>query len=147
MRLYSLAATTLLILLALGCRKKQSGETGGMSDTTPAAATAAPAPAPVDTAPSVNEFGFDRRQDFAQSIRQQLTGIDQQVRELAAQAKSQGGAVSDRALARVRAARRSVDQNLRQVQPATAANWDQVKQRVNTAVADLSEAIEAAQPK
>jgi hypothetical protein len=100
-----------------------------------------------DTSAGVREFGFDQRQDFAQSIRQQLSSIDQRIRELAAQAKSRGGAVSDRALANVRTARRAVDRNLRQVDAATAANWDQLKQRVNGSVDNLSEAIEAAQPK
>ena len=147
MRPFGFVATILLAVLVLGCRKKQSSTTDGMSDTTPAAATAEAPPEAVDTAPTVTEFGFDRRQDFAQSMRQQLTSLDRQISDLAAQAKSRGGAVSDRALANVRAARRSVDRNLKQVETATAANWDQVKQRVNRAVDDLSEAIEAAQPK
>jgi hypothetical protein len=145
MRPFAIAA--LLVVLALGCRRQQSDESGGMSDTTPSVSTAAPAPEPVDTAPLATELGFDRRADFAQSVRQQLTSLDQQISELAAQAKSRGGAVSDRALANVRAARKAVDRNLRQVDAATAANWDQVRQRVNGALDSLSEAIEAAQPK
>jgi hypothetical protein len=146
MRPLSLAILTISILLELGCRKQRSSDTGGMSDTTPPAATAAPAPA-ADTSSGTSDFGFERRQEFAQSIRQQLTSVDRQISELAAQAKSRGGAVSDRALANVRAARRSVDRNLKQVEAATAANWDQVKQRVNGGLDNLSEAIEAAQPK
>jgi hypothetical protein len=142
-----LALAALLVVLGLGCRRQQSNETGGMSDTTPSVSTAAPAPEVTDTAPLATELGFDRRADFAQSIRQQLTSLDQQISELAAQAKSRGGAVSDRALANVRAARKAVDRNLRQVDAATAANWDQIKQGVNGAVDNLSEAIEAAQPK
>jgi hypothetical protein len=142
-----LALAALLVVLGLGCRRQQSNETGGMSDTTPSASTVAPDPEATDTAPLATELGFDRRADFAQSIRQQLTSLDQQISELAAQAKSRGGAVSDRALASVRAARKAVDRNLRQVDAATAADWDQIKQRVNGAVDNLSEAIEAAQPK
>jgi hypothetical protein len=145
MRPFALAA--LLVLLGLGCRRQQSNETGGMSDTTPSVSTAAPAPEATDTAPLDSELGFDRRADFAQSVRQQLTSFDQQISELAAQAKSRGGAVSDRALANVRAARKAVDRNLKQVDAATAASWDQVRQQVNGAVDNLSEAIEAAQPK
>ncbi len=147
MRHFAFAAATLLAVVALGCRRQQSNETGGMSDTTPPAATIADAPPAADTTSSVREFAFDQRRDFAQSIRQQLSDFDQQIRELAAQAKSLGGAVSDRALANVRAARRSVDRDLRQVDAATAANWDQIKQRVNGSLDNLSEAIEAAQPK
>jgi hypothetical protein len=147
MRTLALAAATLLVVVGLGCRRQQANETGGRNDTTPAVATTAADPMTADTSAGVREFGFDQRQDFAQSIRQQLSGIDQQIRELAAQAKSRGGAVSDRALANIRAARRAVDQNLRQVDAATAANWDQLKQRVNRSVDNLSEAIEAAQPK
>lgn len=143
----SLVLAALLVVLGLGCRRQQSNETGGMSDTTPSLSTAAPVPEADDTAPLATELGFDRRADFAQSIRQQLTSLDQQISELAAQAKSRGGAVSDRAVANVRAARKAVDRSLQQVDAATAANWDQVKQRVNGAVDNLSEAIEAAQPK
>jgi hypothetical protein len=148
MRQLTLVAATLLLILTIGCRRQQrSNDTGGMSDTTPSAATAAPAPEPADVPPATSELGFDRREDFARSIRQQLTTLDQQIRDLAAQAKSRGGAVSDRALANIRAARRTVDQRLKQVEAATAANWEQVRQRVNGAVDNLSEAIEAAQPK
>jgi hypothetical protein len=142
-----IALAAFLVVLGLGCRRQQSNETAGMSDTTPSVSTAAPAPEATDIAPLDTELGFDRRADFAQSIRQQLTSLDQQISELAAQAKSQGGAVSDRALANVRAARKAVDRDLRQVDAATAANWDQIRQRVNGAVDNLSEAIEAAQPK
>ena len=144
MRRFALAATALLLAVTLGCRKKQTSETGGMSDTTPSAA--APAPEVRDTAPAVR-FGFDQRQEFAQSIRQQLAGIDQQIKELNAEAKSKGGAVSDRALANVRASRRAVDRSLKRIDAATAANWEQVKQGVNQSVDNLTESIQGAQPK
>jgi hypothetical protein len=147
MRHFAFAVAILLAVAALACRRQQSNETGGMSDTTPAAATTAEAPPAVDTASGVREFAFEQRQDFARSIRQQLSDFDRQIRELGAQAKSLGGAVSDRALANVRSARRTVDRDLRRVDAATAANWDQIKQRVNGSLDNLSEAIEAAQPK
>jgi small-conductance mechanosensitive channel len=140
-------ALTLVLAAALGCRKQQrSNETGGMSDTS-LTTTAAPAPQLEDTAPAATNFGFDQRQEFAQSVRQQLVSLDQQISDLASQAKSLGGAVSDRALANVRASRRAVDRSLRQVDAATAANWDRVKQGARSTVDNLSEAIEAAQPK
>jgi hypothetical protein len=143
-----LACATLALLVAAtpGCRKKQTSETGGTSDTMPSAA-AAPAPEVRDTAPPVRELGFDQRQEFAQSIRQQLAGIDQQIKELADQAKSRGGAVSDRALANIRASRRAVDRNLKRIDAATAANWEQVKRGVYQSVDNLTESIEVAQPK
>jgi hypothetical protein len=55
--------------------------------------------------------------------------------------------VSDRALANIRATRKTVDRNLRRVDGATAANWDQAKSAVNQSVDRLTESIEAAQPK
>jgi hypothetical protein len=140
----------LAVLLAssLGCRKQRASEPGDMSDTTtPPPAAETPPAEPADTSTRVQDLGFDQRQQFAQSIRQQLSGIDQQIKDLAAQAKSKGGAVSDRALARIRASRKTVDRSLRQVDIATAANWGKVKQGVNRAVDDLTEAIESAQPK
>ena len=146
MRRFAFAAATFVLIVSLGCRKQRSNETGGVSDTTtPAADTTAPAAA--DTASAAPEFSFDQRQNFAQSIGQQLTDIDRQIKELSAQAKSRGGAVSDRALNNVRAARRTVERDLSRVNAATAANWEQVRQGVTRSVENLNEAIEVAQPK
>jgi small-conductance mechanosensitive channel len=146
MRRFALA-TTLVLASTLGCRKQRSNDTGGADDTTTPPPAAAPAHEAPDTSSGIQTFGFDQRKQFAQSIRQQLTGIDQQISDLAAQAKSRGGAVSDRALASIRTSRKTVDRNLRQVDAATAANWEKVKQGVNSAVDNLTEAIEGAQPK
>jgi TolA-binding protein len=120
-----------------------------MSDTasTPPAASTAAEQATADTASAPLEFTFDQRQNFVQSIRQQLTDIDRQIKELSAQAKSRGGAVSDRALSNVRAARRTVDRDLSRVTAATATSWEQVRQGVTRSVENLNEAIEVAQPK
>ncbi len=148
MRRFAFAAATFVLILSLGCRKQRSNETGGVSDTTtPPPATSEPAPAAADTASAPPEFTFDQRQNFVQSIRQQLTDIDRQIKELSAQAKSRGGAVSDRALNNVRAARRTVDRDLTRVNTATAANWEQVRQGATRSVENLNEAIEVAQPK
>ncbi|HEX6408106.1 MAG TPA: hypothetical protein VFZ90_13070 [Gemmatimonadales bacterium] len=148
MRRFAFAAATFVLIVSLGCRKQRTNETGGVSDTTsPPAATDAPAPTTADTATAPPEFTFDQKQNFAQSIRQQLTDIDRQIKDLSAQAKSRGGAVSDRALNNVRAARRTVDRDLSRVNAATAANWEQVRQSVTRSVENLNEAIEVAQPK
>lgn len=144
MRPLAYAAVAVLLLSTLSCRKQQTSETGGVSDTTGAPVVT---PEARDTAPAVPEFGFDQRQEFAQSIRQQLAGIDQQITELASQAKSRGGAVSDRALANIRAERRALDRNLKRVDAATAANWEQIKGRVDQSVEKLNDSIEGAQPK
>ena len=146
MRLFVFTALILLLPISLGCRKQQSSETGGM-DTTSANLAGEPAPAVTDTATTPGDFGFDQRQNFAGSIRQQLADIDQQIQDRASQAKSKGGAVSDRALTSIRSSRRAVDRNLARIDAATSADWEQVKDRVNRSVESLSEAIEAAQPK
>jgi small-conductance mechanosensitive channel len=145
MRPLAFAAMTLLLAAMVGCSKKQqTSSAGGASDTTVTAA----APAPEPPAPATpREFTFDQRQQFTQTIRQQLATTDQQIQELADQAKSKGGAVSDRALANIRATRKIVDRNLKRVDAATEANWDQVKSTVTQSVDRLSEAIEGAQPK
>lgn len=145
MRPLAYAALAVLLASSLSCRKKQASETGGVSDTTHAAPVVAPEVR--DTTPAVPAFGFDRRKEFAQSIRQQLTGIDRQIKELASQAKSKGGAVSDNALAIIRTERRALDRNLKRVDAATAANWEQVKRGVNQSVEKLTDSIEGAQPK
>ena len=144
MRPLAYAALAVLLASSFSCRKRQAPETGGLSDSTRAPVTA---PVVRDTAPAVREFGFDQRQEFAQSIRQKLAGIDQQIKDLASQTKSRGGAVSDRALANIRAERKALDRNLKRVDAATAANWDQIKRGVNQSVEKLSDSIEGAQPK
>ena len=140
-----LAFTALTLLLATaGCRSKQTTNATSEPDTSTTAAAPAPEPA-ASTAP--RDFSFDQRQQFTESIRQQLATADQQIKELAGQVKSKGGAVSDRALANIRATRKIVDRNLKRVDAATAANWDQVKSGVSQSVDRLTESIEAAQPK
>ena len=142
MRQLALAAVALLLLANAGCKRKNS-EVGGMRDTMPTpevAATPEPAAAPAD-------YTFDQRQQFIESVRQQLAGIDAEIDQLASEAKSKGGAVSDRALARIRAARQALNRDLQRVQTATAANWDQVRGNVTRSVENLEETIGAAQPK
>jgi hypothetical protein len=145
MRPLAYAALIGLLASPLSCRKRQTPETGGVSDTTHAAPVVAPEVR--DTTPAVPAFGFDQRKEFAQSIRQQLTGIDQQIKELSSRAKSRGGAVSDNALANIRAERRALDRSLKRVDAATAANWEQIKRGVNQSVEKLNDSIEGAQPK
>lgn len=138
-----LAIAALALLLATGCGKRQTEEVGGTTDTAPAAevaTTAEPEAAPAD-------LSFDQRQQFSETIRQQLAGIDAEIDQLAAQAKSKGGAVSDRALARIRDSRRVVNRDLQRVETATAANWEQVRNGVTRSVENLEETIGAAQPK
>ena len=143
MRQLAFAALTLLLATA-GCRSKQTATAGGESDTS--VTTAAPAPEPA-ASNTPRDFSFDQRQQFTESVRQQLATADQQIKELAGQVKSKGGAVSDRALANIRATRKTVDRNLKRVDVATAANWDQVKSGVSQSLDRLTESIEAAQPK
>jgi len=146
MRRYGLIAIVTLASM-FGCRKKSIATGAGDDTTRTPPPAAAPAPAAPDTSTGIQTYGFDQRQQFAQSIRQQLAGLDQQIKSLAAQAKSRGGAVSDRKLANIRTIRKTVDHNLRQVEASTAANWETVKQGATRSVDNLSEAIEAAQPK
>src|SRR4029453_7662504 len=101
-----LALTAALLLGAtLGCRSKQTSNADtNTTDTSITTATTVPEPA-ASTAPG--DYSFDERQQFTESIRQQLATADQQIEELAAQVKSAGGAVSDRALANIRATRKA----------------------------------------
>ena len=145
MRQLAFAALTLLLITA-GCRSKQTANATGEPDTSTAAAAPAPEPEPA-AATAPRDFSFDQRQQFTESVRQQLATTDQQIKELSDQVKSKGGAVSDRAVANIRAARKTVDRNLKRVDAATAANWEQAKGGVNQSVDRLTESIEAAQPK
>jgi small-conductance mechanosensitive channel len=142
MRQLAFAALTLFLATA-GCKSKQTANAGGGAADT---LVTTPAPEPAgSTAP--RDFSFDQRQQFTESVRQQLATTDQQIKDLAGQVKSKGGAVSDRALANIRTTRKTVDRNLKRAEAATAANWDQMKNAVNQSVDRLAESIEVAQPK
>ncbi len=143
MRHLALAVPALLLAVTLGCRDRKNRETGGVSDTSVSVTTPPAAEAPVEA----RDYSFDQRQDFAQSIRSQLTELDGQIAQLSAEAKSKGGAVSDRALERIRAARKAADRSLSKVANASAANWEKVKQNTNKSVEAVADAVEGAMPK
>lgn len=138
-----LAIAALALLLAAGCGRRKTEEVGGTRDTAPApevATSAVPEAGPA-------ELAFDQRQQFTETIRQRLAGIDAEIDQLAAQAKSKGGAVSDRALERIRASRLTVNRDLKRVEAATADTWERVRERMTRSVENLEETIGAAQPK
>ena len=140
-----LAITVLGVMLTalLGCGDRKSNETGGVSDTSSTVTTPPAADEPIES----RDFSFDERQGFAGSIRQQLTELDGRIEQLAAEAKSKGGAVSDRALERIRTARKAADRNLSRIANVTADNWEKLKVNTNQSVQDVAEAVEGAMPK
>ncbi len=133
----------IIVTALLGCGDRRTAETGGVSDTSISVTTPDAAEPPVEA----RDFTFEDRQGFGGSIRQQLAELDGQIEELAAQAKSKGGAVSDRALERIQTLRRAADRELAQIDNATADTWEDVKGRTNESVENLAEAVEAAMPK
>ncbi len=143
MRHLAITVAGVIVTALLGCGDRKNSETGGVSDTSVTVTT----PDVVDEPVEARDFSFDERQGFAGSIRQQLTELDSRIEQLSAEAKSKGGAVSDRALARIRESRRVVDRNLSRIDNATADTWEDVKGRVNRSVEDLAEGVEAAMPK
>jgi hypothetical protein len=143
MRHLALAVPALLLALSLGCGDRKNRETGGVSDTSVSITTPPVADAPIEA----RDFSFDEREGFAASIRQQLAELDSRIEQLAAETKSKGGAVSDRAVARIRESRKVVDRNLTRIDRATADTWEAVKARVNRSVEDVAEGIEGAMPK
>lgn len=143
MRHLAFAVAGVLVTALLGCGDKKNNETGGVSDTSVTVAPPTVTEAPVEA----RDFAFDDRQGFAASIRQQLTELDGRIEQLAAEVKSKGGAVSDRAVARIRESRKTAEQSLGRIDNATAGSWEDVKLRVNRSVEDLAGAVEGAMPK
>ena len=143
MRHLAVTVAGVIITALLGCGDRKSGETGGVIDTSVTVSTPDVPEPPVEA----RDFSFDDRQGFAASIRQQLSELDTQIDQLAAEVKSKGGAVSDRAVARIRQSRRAAEKSLSRIDNATADTWEDVKTRVNRSVEDLAEAVEGAMPK
>ena len=143
MRHIALAVPALLLAVTLGCGDRRNPESGGVNDSAIDVTTPPATDAPVEA----RDFTFDERENFTQSIRSQLAELDGTIKELSAEAKSKGGAVSDRGLERIRAARKVVDRNLSQLASATADNWEAIKATTNRSVEDVAEAVEGAMPK
>ena len=143
MRHLAFTLAGVLATALLGCGDRKNNETGGVSDTSLTMPTPEVEAAPVEA----RDFSFEDRQGFAASIRQQLAELDTQIEQLAAEVKSKGGAVSDRAVARIRESRKAAERSLSRIDNATAETWDDVKTRVNRSVEDLAEAVEGAMPK
>jgi gas vesicle protein len=143
MRHLAFTLAGVLATALLGCGDRKNNETGGVSDTSLAMPTPEVEAAPVEA----RDFSFEDRQGFAASIRQQLAELDTQIEQLAAEVKSKGGAVSDRAVARIRESRKAAERSLSRIDNATADTWEDVKTRVNRSVEDLAEAVEGAMPK
>lgn len=143
MRHIALAVPALLLAVTLGCGDRRNPESGGVNDSAIDVTTPPATDAPVEA----RDFTFDERENFTQSIRSQLAELDGTIKELSADAKSKGGAVSDRGLERIRAARKVVDRNLSQLASATADNWEAIKATTNRSVEDVAEAVEGAMPK
>ena len=123
MRHLAVTVAGLIITALLGCGDRKSSETGGVSDTSVTVSTPDVPEPPVEA----RDFSFDDRQGFAASIRQQLSELDTQIDQLAAEVKSKGGAVSDRAVARIRQSRRAAEKSLSRIDNATADTWEDVK--------------------
>ena len=143
MRHLAFTVAGVVITALLGCGDRKSSETGGVSDTSVTVSTPDVTPPPVEA----RDFSFEDRKGFAASIRQQLSELDTQIDQLAGEVKSKGGAVSDRAVARIRQSRQAAEKSLSRLDNATADTWDDVKTRVNRSVEDLAEAVEGAMPK
>jgi hypothetical protein len=143
MRHLAMTAAGVLITALLGCGDRNRSETGGVSDTSVTVSTPDVPEPPVEA----RDFSFEDRQGFAASIRQQLSELDTQIEQLSAEVKSKGGAVSDRAVARIRQSRQAAEKSLSRIDAATADTWEDVKTQVNRSVEDLAEAVEGAMPK
>jgi TolA-binding protein len=146
MRKVALGATAVLLTATLGCGGSDRADLGSAVDTA-AVQNIAPPQETGDAVEAPRSYGFEDRQDFAQSVRQRLAELDRQTGELTNQAKSTGGSVSDRALANIRSARRAAARNLGRIDAATADNWEEIRGRVDQAVESLAEAVEGAYPK
>jgi len=143
MRHLAFTVAGVMITALLGCGDRKSSETGGVSDTSVTVSTPDVPEPPVEA----RDFSFEDRQGFAASIRQQLSELDTQIDQLASEVKSKGGAVSDRAVARIRQSRQAAEKSLGRIDNATADTWEDVKTRVNRSVEDLAEAVEGSLPK
>jgi uncharacterized protein YukE len=143
MRHLAFIVAGVIITSLIGCGQRKSSETGGVSDTSVTVSTPDVPEPPVEA----RDFSFADRQGFAASIRQQLSELDTQIDQLASEVKSKGGAVSDRAVARIRQSRQAAEKSLSRIDNATADTWEDVKTRVNRAVEDVAEGVEGAMPK
>jgi hypothetical protein len=87
------------------------------------------------------------REDFRHKVTEDLTGVDKEIAELEAKAKTATGkakATLDSNLPNVRTLRENVSNEYRSLELASAITWDDAKARVDKAVDELKKAVDKA---
>ena len=87
------------------------------------------------------------REDYRHSVNEDLVGVDKDIADLEAKAKTakaKDKAKIDAALPNIRSLRESVTSEYRSLEMASAITWDSSKARVDKAVDDLKQAIKKA---
>lgn len=87
------------------------------------------------------------REDYRHKVTEDLTGVDKEIAELEAKAKTATGkakATLDSNLPNVRTLRENVSNEYRSLELASAITWDDAKTRVDKAVDELKKAVDKA---
>lgn len=87
------------------------------------------------------------REDYRHKVTEDLTGVDKEIAELEAKAKTATGktkATLDSSLPNVRTLRENVSNEYRSLELASAITWDDAKGRVDKAVDELKKAVDKA---
>ena len=87
------------------------------------------------------------REDYRHKVTEDLTGVDKEIAELEAKAKTATGkakATLDSNLPNVRTLRENVSNEYRSLELASAITWDDAKARVDKAVDELKKAVDKA---
>lgn len=87
------------------------------------------------------------REDYRHKVTEDLTGVDKEIAELEAKAKTATGKTKttlDSNLPNVRTLRENVSNEYRSLELASAITWDDAKARVDKAVDELKKAVDKA---
>jgi hypothetical protein len=87
------------------------------------------------------------REDYRHKVTEDLTGVDKEIAELEAKAKTATGkakATLDSNLPNVRTLRENVSNEYRSLELASAITWDDAKARVDKSVDELKKAVDKA---
>lgn len=87
------------------------------------------------------------REDYRHKVTEDLTGVDKEIAELEAKAKTATGKTKttlDANLPNVRTLRENVSNEYRSLELASAITWDDAKGRVDKAVDELKKAVDKA---
>jgi hypothetical protein len=146
MRQIICAAAAVLMVVTVGCDRRDRRETASTLDSTAAEIGRDVEQGAEEARDEFREYSYDRRSEFRRDVDLRLKQLDEQIADLERTTKRGMDKARDSAIVHVRGARKAVNQRLEQFGAATEATWEDVKRDVAAAVDSLDREVKKLLP-